>query len=385
MGCLTAGEQKYSRGLEGVIAAISSISCIDGDEGNLIYRGYPIEVLAKYSTYLETAFLILYGHLPTEKEFEDFRENIKSNYELHPGMIDTIKNFMMDAHPMDVIRSMVSMMGIFCKDKREFSREAKYLKAIRVIAKIPTMIAAFHRLREGKEIISPDKSLTYSENFLYMMFGEKPDELSAKVLDIALILHAEHGMNASTFSGMVTASSLSDIYSAVTSAIGTLKGPLHGGANERVMSMLDEIKSLEDVKPFIESALAEKRKIMGFGHRVYKAYDPRAKILKDWAYKLCEMKGDLLHFKMGDEIEKIMIEKVGKRGIYPNVDFYSGLVYTHLGIPRDIFTPVFAMSRSVGWTAHILEYLESNRIYRPRAIYNGPIDLEYIPMEQREE
>ncbi len=383
MGCLTAGEQKYSRGLEGVIAAISSISCIDGEEGNLIYRGYPIEVLAKYSTYLETAYLILYGHLPTEKEFEEFKKQVKDNYELHPGMVETIKNFMMDAHPMDVLRSMVSMMGVFCPDKKEFSRENKYLKAIRVIAKIPTMIATFHRLREGKEIVPPDHSLGYAENFLYMLHGDKPDELSAKVMDIALILHAEHGMNASTFSGMVTASSLSDIYSAVTSAIGTLKGPLHGGANERVMHMLDEIGTLDNVRKFLDVALEEKRKIMGFGHRVYKAYDPRAKILKNWAYKLCEMKGDLNHFKMGDEIEKIMIEKVGKKGIYPNVDFYSGLVYTHLGIPRDIFTPVFAMARSVGWTAHILEYLESNRIYRPRAIYNGPIDLEYIPIEKR--
>ncbi len=384
MGCLTAGEQKYSRGLEGVIAAISAISCIDGEEGHLIYRGYPIEVLAKYSTYEETAFLLLKGYLPTKNEYEEFKSLLKEHRNLHPGMLDVIKNFLMDAHPMDVIRSMVSMMGIFCPDKRELSREAKYLKAIRIIAKLPTMIAAFHRLREGKEIVEPDNSLDHAENFLYMMFGEKPDELSAKVLDIALILHAEHGMNASTFAGMVTASSLSDMYSSVTSAIGTLKGPLHGGANERVMDMLDEIGSLDNVRTFIENALAEKRKIMGFGHRVYKAYDPRAKILKEWAYKLCEMKGDLTHFKMGEEIEKIMIEKVGKKGIYPNVDFYSGLVYTHLGIPRDMFTPIFAMARSVGWTAHILEYLEANRIYRPRAIYNGPIDLEYIPIGKRE-
>ena len=384
MGCLTAGEQKYSRGLEGVIAAISAISCIDGEEGHLIYRGYPIEVLAKYSNYEETAYLLLKGKLPNKKEYEEFKQQLKENAGLHPGMIDVMKRFLMDAHPMDVIRSMVSLMGVFCPDKKEHTLEAQYQKAIRVTAKLPTMIAAFHRLREGKEIIDPDPNLNHAENFLYMMTGEKPDELSAKVLDIALILHAEHGMNASTFSGMVTASSLSDIYSAITSAIGTLKGPLHGGANERVMHMLDEIGSLDNVRNFIENALSEKRKIMGFGHRVYKAYDPRAKILKDWAYKLCEMKGDLMHFKMGEEIEKIMIEKVGKKGIYPNVDFYSGLVYTHLGIPRDIFTPVFAMARSIGWSAHIVEYLESNRIYRPRAIYNGPIDLEYTPIEERE-
>lgn len=384
MGCMRALEQKYSRGLEGVIAAISSISCIDGEEGHLIYRGYPIEVLAKYSNYEETAYLLLKGHLPNKKEYEDFVKVLKENQDLHPSMIDVIKKFMMDAHPMDVIRSMISLMGVFCPDKKEHTREAKFMKAIRVTAKLPTMIAAFHRLREGKDIVEPDTSLGYAENFLYMMNGEKPDELSAKVLDIALVLHAEHGMNASTFSAMVTASTLSDVYSAVAAAIGTLKGPLHGGANERVMDMLDEIENLDKVEEFLENALAEKRKIMGFGHRVYRAYDPRAKVLKDWAYKLCKMNDNLMHFEMGKKIEQLMIEKVGQKGIYPNVDFYSGLVYTNLGIPRDIFTPIFAMARSIGWTAHVLEYLEANRIYRPRAIYNGPIDIDYIPMDERE-
>ena len=376
-------EIKYAKGLEGVIAAISGISFIDGDQGILVYRGFSIETLAKHSNYEEIVYLLIHGQLPTQPQLEDLSNQLKEyrNCEL---VMPSLNSFPKDAHPMDVVRSVVSLMGIYCPDKFDFSKEIKLQKVLRVVAKLPTIIAAYDRIRNGLEPIEPDNSLNHAENFLYMLNGEKPDELSAKIMDIMFILHADHGMNASTFSAMVTISTLSDVYSSMTAGIGTLKGPLHGGANERVLKMLGEIKTLDNVKPWLDEALEERRKIMGFGHRVYRAYDPRAKILKKYAKKLGEKKHDDLYFEIGEKVEEYMIDKVGDKGIQPNVDFYSGIVLNHLGITTDLFTPIFAISRSAGWGSHILEYLESNRLFRPRAIYNGPYHQEYIEIEDRE-
>ncbi len=384
MGCEFAGEMKYARGLEGVTAAITSIACIDGEEGKLIYRGIPIEQMAEYSTFEETAYLLWFGKLPTAKELEDLKEKLVKERALSDDIIDHMRKFPKDADPMDVLRTAVSLLGMTDPEVKNPNREVNIRHSIKMTAKIPTIISAYHRLRNGKDPIPPRNDLSHAANFLYMLLGEVPDPQIERIMDIALILHAEHGMNASTFAAMVTASTLSDLYSAVVSAIGTLKGPLHGGANTRVLYMLEEIGSLENVEKYVLDALKEHRKIMGFGHRVYKAYDPRARILKRYAKELSEKKGDTLWYRMGEEIERIMIREVGKKGIFPNVDFYSGMVYHHMGIPRDLFTPIFALSRVVGWTAHILEYLEANRIFRPRAIYNGPIDVEYTPIEKRQ-
>ncbi len=383
MGCETATNFQYSRGLEGVIAAITSISCIDGEEGILIYRGIPIQVMAKNSTFEETAYFLLFGKLPTRTELDYFIGDLKEHRALSEHEIGCILNFPKDAHPMDALRTAVSIMGLNDPMKGAESRDINLRIGIKIIAKIPSIIAAFDRMRKGKEVIQPDSNLSHAENFLYMLRGEKPDTEDARILDIALILHADHGMNASTFGSMVTASTLSDMYSAIVTGIGTLKGPLHGGANERVLKMINEIGSEDKAEEYVLNALAEHRKIMGFGHRVYKAYDPRAKILKEYAERLSEKNGDMKFINIGKKIEEVMIREVGKKGIFPNVDFYSGIVYHFLGIPTDLFTPIFAMSRVAGWVAHIVEYLQANRIFRPRAIYNGPVDVEYTPMEER--
>ena len=383
MGCEAATNFQYSRGLEGVIAAITSISCIDGEEGILIYRGIPIQVMAKNSTFEETAYFLLFGKLPTRTELDYFIGDLKEHRALSEHEIGCILSFPKDAHPMDALRTAVSIMGLNDPMKGAESRDINLRIGIKIIAKIPSIIAAFDRMRKGKEIIQPDSNLSHAENFLYMLRGEKPDTEDARILDIALILHADHGMNASTFGSMVTASTLSDMYSAIVTGIGTLKGPLHGGANERVLKMINEIGSEDKAEEYVLNALAEHRKIMGFGHRVYKAYDPRAKILKGYAERLSEKNGDMKFINIGKKIEEVMIREVGKKGIFPNVDFYSGIVYHFLGIPTDLFTPIFAMSRVAGWVAHIVEYLQANRIFRPRAIYNGPVDVEYTPMEER--
>ena len=383
MGCEAATNFQYSRGLEGVIAAITSTSCIDGEEGILIYRGIPIQVMAKNSTFEETAYFLLFGKLPTRTELDYFIGDLKEHRTLSEHEIGCILNFPKNAHPMDALRTAVSIMGLNDPMKGAESRDINLRIGIKIIAKIPSIIAAFDRMRDGKEIVLPDNNLSHAENFLYMLRGEKPDTEDARILDIALILHADHGMNASTFGSMVTASTLSDMYSAIVTGIGTLKGPLHGGANERVLKMIKEIGSEDKAEEYVLNALAEHRKIMGFGHRVYKAYDPRAKILKGYAERLSEKNGDMKFINIGKKIEEVMIREVGKKGIFPNVDFYSGIVYHFLDIPTDLFTPIFAMSRVAGWVAHIVEYLQANRIFRPRAIYNGPVDVEYTPMEER--
>ena len=374
---------KYVKGLEGVVAAISSISAIDGKEGKLVYRGIPIEMLAKYSTYEETAYLLLHGELPTKDELDNFSKQMRELRVLPQRVEDCLKELPPKPHPMDILKVAVAHAGLYDPDRECLCREGVIRKVIRLIVQIPTMIAYYHRVRTGQEIIPPNPELGYAANFLYMLHGKEPSKEDSKVFDLAMILHAEHGLNASTFAAMVTGSTLSDINSAILSAIGTLKGPLHGGANERVMSMLDEIGTSDRAEKYVLDALQEKRRIMGFGHRVYKTYDPRARILKVYAEKLSDKHKDRKWIEIGERIEEVMIREVGKKGIFPNVDFYSGIVYSFLGIPRDIFTPVFAMARSVGWAAHVCEYTQNNRIFRPRAYYNGPDYMEYIPIEER--
>ncbi len=383
MGCESSQNFHFSRGLEGVIASITSMSCIDGEEGILIYRGIPIEALAKNSSFEETAYYLLFGKLPTRAELDYFIGDLKEHSKLSDAEINCIKNFSRDAHPMDALRTSTSIMGLFEHMEGTESRETQLRLGIRIIAKIPSVIAAFDRFRNGKEIIQPDGKLSHAANFLYMLRGEQPSQEDARTFEVALILHQDHGLNASTFGAMVTASTLSDIFSAIVTGIGTLKGPLHGGANERVLKMLKEIGTPDKAEEYVLQTLKEHRKIMGFGHRVYKAYDPRAKILKAYAEKISERNGDMSLIQIGEKIEEVMIREVSKKGIFPNVDFYSGIVYHFLKIPTDLFTPIFAMARVVGWVGHIVEYLDANRIFRPRAIYNGPIDMEYTPMDKR--
>ena len=384
MGVLDVNtEIKYSKGLEGVIAALSSISAIDGEKGKLIYRGIPIEVLAKHSTYEETAYFLLYGELPTKESLNEFSKQMRELRYLPPKVEECLKDLPPDPHPMDILKVAVAHAGLYDPDKFKYCREGAMVKVVRTIAQIPTIIAYYHRVRTGQDIVPPDPNLSHAANFLYMLHGKKPDEEEAKIFDIALVLHAEHGLNASTFAAMVTASTLSDINSAIVSAIGALKGPLHGGANERVLKMLEEIGSPDKAEEYVLNALKEKRRIMGFGHRVYKTYDPRAKILKEYAEYLSDKYGDRKWISIGEKIEEVMIRELGKKGIFPNVDFYSGIVYHFLGIPHDLFTPVFAMARSVGWAAHVCEYVQNNRIFRPRAYYIGPDYMEYVPIEKR--
>jgi len=371
----------FSHGLEGVAAFESSISYIDGKDGILIYRGIPIEELAEKSTYEETAYFLIYGNLPTRTELKKFSSDLENHISLNTEDIKWLKDFPVAAHPMDVINTCVSLISLPEGGNYEVGRDD--LKAgIQIMGKMPSYIAAFDRIRKGKEPIPPDSKLSYAANFLWMLNGEKPKEKETRILDLCLILHAEHGVCASTFATLVTSSTFTDVYSSIVSAIGTLKGYLHGGANEQVIRMLERIGGPENVDKYINNAMKKKEKIMGFGHRVYKALDPRARILKKYARDLTGKRDEVL-FKTALKVEEIMEKKFGPKGIYPNVDFYSGFVYKALGIPTDMFTSIFAMARSAGWIAHILEYRESNRIFRPRGIYNGPVNVRYIPIKER--
>lgn len=377
-------EIEFSKGLAGVIAATSELTFIDGEKGFLIYRGIPIESMVENSNFEETTYFLIFGKLPNKSELNNFTNELKEYRKLTSKEIDWIKNFSKEGHPMDALRICVSYMGMEEPpppgEKETIEGFTKCGK--KIIARLPSFVAAFDRARNGKEILQPDDTLPHAANFLYMLQGKKPDEQSAKVLDVALILHADHGMNASTFSTYVTSSTLSDMYNSIATGIGTLKGPLHGGANERVVAMLKEIGSPEAVEEFMKKALAEKSKIMGFGHRVYKAYDPRAKILKEYAKKLTGREDSIL-VDTAIKVEEVMLRELSQKGIYPNVDFYSGFAYKAIGIPTDLFTPIFAMSRVSGWVGHVLEYRAKNRIFRPRAAYIGPENVQYNPIEER--
>jgi len=376
---------EYSPGLAGVPAARSSICLIDGSVGKLQYRGYPIEVLAERCSYEEVACLLVFGRLPTSAQLDEFRNQMIAERGLKFRIIDLLKTLPESGQPMDALTAAVAAMGMFYKGDHISDPEFLRLSVIRLLAKVPTIVAAWDRIRKGDDPIKPSTELGHAANFLYMLEGKVPTSLAVKVFDVALILHAEHSMNASTFTARVTGSTLTDPYAVVASAIGSLAGPLHGGANEQVLSTLDGIedRSPHGVRRWAEDRLARKEKVMGFGHRVYKIKDPRATILQGLATQLFAKFGNTPEYDVALELETQMAELVGGKGIYPNVDFYSGIVYQKLGIPPDLFTPIFAISRVAGWLAHLLEQLEGNRIFRPTQIWVGEADRTFVPMDER--
>ena len=374
---------EYKPGLEGIPAAQSSISYVDGQKGILEYRGIRIEELAEKSTFLETAYLLIWGELPNQEELKAFEHEVLFHRRIKYRIRDMMKCFPESGHPMDALQASAAALGLFYS--RRDLHNPVYIRtaAVRLIATIPTMVAAFQLMRQGNDPVKPRDDLGYAANFLYMLNEKEPDPLAAKIFDICLILHVEHTMNASTFSARVTASTLTDPYAVVASAVGTLGGPLHGGANEEVIQMLEDIGSVENVVPYVDDLLKRKAKIMGFGHRVYKVKDPRATILQGLAEQLFEKFGYDEYYEIAVEMERVVSEKLGGKGIYPNVDFYSGLVYRKMGIPTDLFTPVFAIARVAGWLAHWKEQLVENRIFRPTQIYNGRHEIAYTPIDQR--
>jgi citrate synthase len=367
-------------GLEGVVAGESSISDVNGQEGRLIYAGYDIHDLAQHSTFEEVIYVLWNLKLPTRIELDDLKQQLAREMKLPTQIQDLIRQIPSDANPMDMLRTVVSALSFYDPDKADMSREANVRRAIRLVAKFPVIVTTFQRVRNGQEPVEPREDLSLAGNFLYTLTGEEPDEIATRTMDLAFILHADHEWNASTFAARVTAATLSDMYSAIVSAIGTLKGPLHGGANEGVIKNLLEIGSVDNVEAWTEDALTNKKKIMGFGHRVYRTEDPRATHLREMSGQLGERTGEKKWYEMSRKMEEVMLRE---KKLNPNVDFYSASTYYALGLPTDLFTPIFACSRISGWTAHVLEQYENNRLIRPRAEYVGPRGLKYTLIEQR--
>ncbi|QHT47397.1 citrate synthase [Halobacillus sp. ACCC02827] len=368
-----------TKGLEGITATESSISSIIDDK--LTYVGYDIDDLANNSSFEEVIYLLWNKKLPKQEELDAFKSELISNMDIPSEIVDHLKSYdLSTVHPMAALRTAVSMLGLFDPESDVMEEEANNRKALRLQARIPTVVTAFSRIRNGQEPVSPRKDLSFAGNFLYMLNAKEPEELEVTAFNKALVLHADHELNASTFTARVCVATLSDVYSGVTAAIGALKGPLHGGANERVMKMLTEIGSVENAIPAIEEKLANKEKIMGMGHRVYRSGDPRAKHLKEMSRELTELTGQSKYYDMSIKIEEYIKEN---KGLPANVDFYSASVYHSLGIDHDIFTPIFAVSRVSGWLAHILEQYSNNRLIRPRAEYTGPKGQTYTPIAER--
>ncbi|WP_067934597.1 citrate synthase [Alicyclobacillus kakegawensis] len=371
----------FKAGLEDVVANTSEICYLDGREGRLIYRGYNIHDLVNGgASFEEVIYLLWHGDLPNKAQLTELKQAIASQRALHPKVMELLSGLPKDANPMDVLRTAVSYAALFDPDAADDSYEASVRKATRLVAQVPTIVAAAERLRQGLAPVEPDASLSMAASFLYQLKGEKPDEFTERAFNTALILHADHELNASTFSARVTAGTLSDIYSAIVSAIGTLKGPLHGGANERVMRTLLEVGSIDNVDAWLTEALAAKRKIMGFGHRVYRTEDPRATHLRQLSKQAGERAGETKWFEMSQRMEQLMREK---KGLNANVDFYSASMYYSIGLPIHLYTPIFACSRISGWTAHVLEQYQNNRLIRPRAEYTGETDRRFVPLAER--
>jgi len=372
-----------AKGLEGIVANSTRLSDVLGQEGILVYEGYDINELAGRASYEEVVYLLWYGHLPTRAQLTELERRLRHDRDLPEGVIDFIRSAPKSAGPMDVLRTAVSMLGLY-DDEQDIEGEAESAnrrRAISITAKVGVIAAYFHRARQGLDLPPIRKDLGEAAHFLYLLTGEDPSPEASETLDVAFVLHADHGMNASTFSARVVVATLTDVYSAVTAAIGALKGPLHGGANEGVIHMLQEIGSEECVDEWVEEQLAQKKKIMGIGHRVYKVLDPRAPHLRAMAAKLCEKLGEPKWIRMSERIAEIMKER---KGLNANVDFYSATVYYSLGIPTDMFTPIFAIARTSGWTAHILEQLADNRLYRPLSEYTGPeVGKKFVPISLR--
>ncbi|HEV8049691.1 MAG TPA: citrate/2-methylcitrate synthase [Thermoplasmata archaeon] len=367
------------KGLEDVVALESRICYIDGKGGRLIYDGYDIRDLAANSNFEEVAYLLWYGQLPNASQLAELKARLASLRELPAPVLKLLLEIPKDALPMDVLRTVVSALAVYEPGETK-PGQASIGGAQRLTAVLPSILGIFHRARAGLPVVTPRPDLSHASWLLYAIRGTEPTELEARALDVALILHADHELNASTFAARVTASTLSDLYSAVTSAIGTLKGPLHGGANERVMELLEEIGTPDRAEEVVRGKLARHERIMGFGHRVYKVEDPRATILREWSKRVGEAKGNLRYYELLRAVEGVVHRE---KGLYPNVDLYSGSVYTLLGIPKDLFTPVFAASRVAGWTAHVLEEYQDLRLIRPTARYVGPVDLVYSPIGSR--
>lgn len=375
---------EFVPGLAGVPAARSKIGLIDGSAGKLFYRGYPVEQLAEHSTFEEVAYLLLKGKLPTSTQLAEFNAHQRNHRRLKFRIIELMKRLPDEGHPMDALCASIAAVGMYYGQTIVEDPDARWGAAVRIMAKVPTIVAAYHRIRNGDEPVTPRDDLGHAANFLYMLTEREPDPLVAHVMDVALILHAEHGMNASTFAARVTGSTLADPYSVMSSAVGTLAGPLHGGANEDVLSLLRSIPGgLEGVAAFARQGVEEKRKFAGFGHRVYKVKDPRATILQKLAIQMFDKVGATPLYDVACALEKELAGLLGDKGVYPNVDFYSGIVYEAMGVPADLMTPIFAVARTAGWLAHWLEQIENNRIFRPSQIYEGDRDLTYVPIDKR--
>lgn len=378
-------ELEYRPGLEDVPAAKSAVSFLDGKKARLEYRGIPVDVLAKDSNFEEVAWLLIKGELPSQKSLADFDHSLRQRRKVHFKLKDTIRELPANAHPMDVLQMAVSALGIYYPCRTVNNAEKNWEAILRLIAAIPTVVAAHDRYRRGEEAIEPRNDLGHAANFLYMLHGVEPTPAAAKVLDACLTLHAEHTMNASTFTARVTGSTLASPYQAIAAAIGSLSGPLHGGANEEVLVQLEEIGSPGNVQKWLDAKRAKdpKFKVMGLGHRVYRVKDGRATVVQDMAENIFAESGRPKNYETALELEKICAGIYGPKGIYPNVDFFSGVVYQTLGIPTDLFTPVFAIGRIAGWLAHWHEQLNGNRIFRPEQIYVGKNDVQYVPLEKR--
>ena len=367
-------------GLQGVVIAQTSICSIDGERGKLVYRGYNIHDLAAHATFEEVVFLLWRGRLPKRAEMDALRKDFSEHRAVAAPILDLLKKLPRAQHPMETLRTLVSALSLYDPDAESMSEEANWRKASRLTAQMGTIVAALGRVRAGAEPVAPDPELGHAANFLYMLHGRKPSSEDARAFDVALILHADHSFNASTFAARVTASTLSDMHSAITSAIGALKGPLHGGANERVMRMLLEVETPEKAEAYVHDLLARKQKVMGFGHRVYHTEDPRATVLRKMSEEIGHRSGQPKWFQISRGIENLMIRE---KNINANVDFYSASAYYAMGIPVELYTPVFAASRIAGWTAHVLEQYQDNKLIRPLAEYTGPANLTYAPVDQR--
>lgn len=382
----------YLPGLEGVPATRSNISDIDGEKGILSYRGYPIEQLAEHSNFEETTLLLLDGRLPDVEELAEFDRQLRHNRRVKYKIREIMKNLPVKGHPMEMLQTAVAALGMFypgdeCLTGSDMCQDLNYIHnmTVKLIARMPTIVAMWHHIRNGYDPIEPRSDLSYAENFLYMFSGEEPDPFVAKVLDTCLVLHAEHTINASTFAALVAGSTLASPFGVVAAAVGTLSGPLHGGANQRVVEMLEEIGPVSSAKPWLDDKLDKKQKIWGMGHREYKTKDPRAKILQKLTEEMVSHKGGRISpmFETAMKLEELAEERLAEKGVYANVDFYSGILYSEMGIPPEQFTTVFAVARSAGWLAHWREQLADNRIFRPTQVYSGEPLRDYIPIDQR--
>ncbi len=380
---MTVQDKELVPGLAGIPAAESSISYIDGQAGILEYRGHRIETLAEKSNFEETCWLLWHGELPTRKQLDGFRARLAGYRGIPQEAVDVIERLPKGGHPMAALQAGMATLGMYSPNVDVHDQSQREDAYARLIAATPTLVAAFARARAGKPFVAPDPDLDTAANFLYMLTGETPDELAAHVLDVCLVLHADHTMNASTFAARVVASTEADPYSVCASAVGALKGPLHGGANERVLQQLETIGSADAVPAWLDKVSAEKGKIMGFGHRVYKTKDPRAKRLQTLVREVREKLGSTPVYDTALALEDAVVAKLGAKGIHPNVDFFSGIVYEKLGIPTDFFTPIFAIARVSGWLSHWNEQMHDNRIFRPGQIFTGSHDAVYVPIDER--